>query len=93
MSNDTKHTPGPWESFGAAVHAENGREIIFGQHNTRSGSAEERDANAELIAAAPEMYEALGYARRLLESYDPLGAAEYSVLENIRAALAKAEGR
>ena len=52
------HTPGPWEAVGAGVYAENPdgcREIVFSQHNTRSGTREEQRANAQLIAAAPEL--------------------------------------
>jgi hypothetical protein len=55
-------TPGPWLAMGKAVYTESDnptREILWGGHNTRSASDEEKRANARLIAAAPEMYEAL----------------------------------
>ena len=57
-----KHTPGPWVAMGKAVYTESDnptREILWGGHNTRSASDEEKRANARLIAAAPEMYELL----------------------------------
>ena len=55
-------TPGPWVAMGKAVYTESdnpAREILWGGHNTRSASDEEKKANARLIAAAPAMYEAL----------------------------------
>ena len=54
-----RHTPGPWVAIGTGVYQADevgNREIIFGGHNTRSAdSGHEQVANAELIAAAPEM--------------------------------------
>ena len=50
-------------------------------------------ANAYLIAAAPELYDAL---RALVNSFKPLGldkAAPFSPLARARKALSKAEGR
>lgn len=59
MSKNVKHTPGPWKASGTSVYAETGREIIFGAYNMWLGEIEERKANARLIAAAPELLEAL----------------------------------
>jgi len=53
-------------------------------------SQEERQANALLIAAAPDMYEALKEARITLNILQPKGSA---VLREIDTALAKAEGK
>ena len=53
-----EHTPGPWEAIGTGVYAES-LEIVFGAHNTRSASDDEKRANARLIAAAPAMLAAL----------------------------------
>ena len=53
-------TPGPWVVMGKAVYTESDnptREILWGGHNTRSASDEEKRANARLIAAAPELLE------------------------------------
>ena len=80
---EVKHTPGPWEACGKAVHAETGREIVFGGHNTRSGSDEEQRANARLIAAAPELLEALKVA---------VSQASWTGITQAHAAIAKAEG-
>ena len=46
--------------MGKAVYTESDnptREILWGGHNTRSASDEEKRANARLIAAAPELLE------------------------------------
>ncbi|WP_148316759.1 hypothetical protein [Achromobacter xylosoxidans] len=65
----TNHTPGPWardtgSGFGCDVRAENGRKVAatWGINNgdpNRPAYRAECDANARLIAAAPELLEAL----------------------------------
>ena len=92
---EIKHTPGPWEACGKAVHAETGREIVFGSHNTRSGSDEEQRANARLIAAAPELLEACREVAEwldLLKQNYPDMAGLIRGCRKARAAIAKAEG-
>ena len=88
----TSYTPGPWEINGIAI--ESGFEVIaylreptHFQGDIRPGHKDEA-ANANLIAAAPELYEAL---EDLLESpyADPHGEKERMAA---RAALAKARG-
>ena len=67
-----KHTPGPWRKqgniiFGNAI----GTSVckLYTQHipNEKSGAVEER-ANAQLIAAAPDMLEALEIVFELIDS-------------------------
>lgn len=90
MSEEAKHTPGPWRTF-------NGTDV-FPDDDDREGSrhiadfdmshgipAEEKKANARLAAAAPDLLEALKYAGELLE-YGGFDMAK------INAAIAKAEG-
>lgn len=89
MSNKPKHTPGPWR-VGDAGHA------IFGPKDSGMypnapitivrGLANK--ANAALIAAAPEMLEALKQAKVRLEC----AGLNDSTLDVIKAALAKARG-
>lgn len=59
----TKHTPGPWYSTSSSeegtVHAANGQVIV--PHGDNSPA---KMANAQLIAAAPAMLEALEEIRR-----------------------------
>jgi len=66
----TQHTPGPWELITHERHGEtsnlamgvhipcgkgNGQHITFIQYDRQYPDMQERDANARLIAAAPEM--------------------------------------
>ena len=58
----TKHTPGPWEKQQALVeHCQNGiihtprGNYVIAWDSTASVCTDEHDANARLIAAAPEM--------------------------------------
>lgn len=107
-----KFTPGPWEVFfpvssGATrpgVDAANGPTIIlWGSPEDSEGVYGEGDGeavnNAHLIAAAPELYEAL----RAIQDFcdDPNGSEKPETLASglarllpaARAAIAKAEGR
>ena len=101
---EIKHTPGPWtvgetrrykhsggvDGTEVAVHygtAENrGNCIAFAYGHGARGDAE---ADARLIAAAPDLLEALKKARRyVVSSHEPVGAE----LDDIDAAIAKATG-
>lgn len=96
MNNMSAHTPGIWEAIGTAVHSTSGREIVFGAHMTRGADKVEQRANAKLIAAAPELLEAL---QVLLKRTAPGGPEKprdmkslISAYEQARAAIAKATG-
>lgn len=91
----TKWTPGPWhvaaltKSFG--VYAQDGTAIakVGGAYGV---GHDRRKADALLIAAATEMYEALNEAYRAF-SHDDEGAVwADTTIEKARAALAKARG-
>lgn len=94
-----KHTQGPWTSDKAGgVIAADGFSvgIAFQKASTRveyeEGGWLERDAvaNARLMAAAPELLEAL---RELLDSMDANGSCQYETLRAAgRDAIARAEG-
>jgi len=81
-----KHTPGPWKA-----HAEGG--TVFGELGLLIASTPDRNAeNARLIAAAPELLEAL-------ECLLSLGASEHfgkwddwEEVKAAKAAIAKAQG-
>lgn len=84
----TKHTPGPWHvvegklsKSALEVHADS-RAIC---ELWRRGNAKTELANARLIAAAPEMLEAL----RLIENEDMVVPADREI---IKAAIAMATG-
>ena len=114
---ETKYTPGPWqvEGYDPAHKESNGVQVVvvFSQthevarcrYNCCAGLPLERaDANARLIAAAPELVEALGeLCTDLAESHaEELDAAHYGDdpdsclycrhLAAARAAIAKATG-
>jgi len=89
----TKHTPGPWK-YGKELSARSGEWLIsmdVGERGrgmqiaeTRTGSGHE-NANARLIAAAPDLLNALTVLADACERMDiPVDAA--------RAAIAKARG-
>ncbi len=85
--SDTKFTPGPW-------HVANGVQIRSQQDQIakvwmmRNG---EGNANARLIAAAPELYEALHGTLDWLASYPGFGSEQAWL--KAHAALAKARGQ
>lgn len=53
----------------------------------------EQEANALLIASAPELLEACRGAKQLLDSLSMLTEEQESVLKNLEEAIAKAEGK
>lgn len=102
----SKHTPGPWvaddnEGFsvwkiysrmspsGSGIPGPFVAEVI--------GDSAEADANAHLIAAAPEMLDALKHIEFILENYKLNGYRADEILEKyleiVRHAIAKAEGK
>lgn len=87
-----KFTPGPWiycfRSAGTCVETESGRTVAVASPTPGVG---DYDANARLIAAAPEMYEALRALLDVSKTDDWNGSAKLDdALEAARAALAKA---
>lgn len=101
-----KHTPGPWahctEGFPRPdVRAANGRAVArtwmvcSGTPKTAAGyqaRCEEDRANARLIAAAPDLLEALKQIEPILTRMYGPQAAELPPMQVVRAAIAKAEG-
>ncbi len=84
-----KHTKGPWELF----ITPSGNSLIRGPKNERVATVSEFEelgpdevisANAKLIAAAPEMLEALETVERL--------TTDLKMLTGVRAAIKKAKG-
>lgn len=83
----TKHTPGPWtllpDNNGWTLHA-NGRDITTEAFDCT-------DDDARLIAAAPDLLDALKLARRALEDndIDEMMAGEFEIITD---AIVKATG-
>ena len=105
MTDQPKWTPGPWASD---YLDQNGQRVVSGQHieictcwHHSVGSIEkEMEANAHLIAAAPDLYAALEAAMAFIESHvgDPditdVMIRNYRTLQDLRPrdVLAKARG-
>lgn len=85
----TKHTRGPWfEKYGSQIYTDTALnpELNIATAN-RMGTRSEQEANARLIAAAPELLEALKSALTVLP--DSVGDFDRDKAE---AAIAKATG-
>lgn len=106
----TKHTPGPWsveDPMGPEllqIVANANAPVYEWRWIAQVGTEEPEDrfdvppdearANARLIAAAPEMYEALKAQDALMKSAGTISdAAIREATAKMRAAIAKAEGR
>jgi len=88
------HTPGPWsvvELTPNTVQTPSGRISVNWNATHDDGKRlNEAEANARLIAAAPELLDALELALEIIEATGP---GSYPVAEEqIRAAIAKAKG-
>ncbi len=91
----SKHTKAPWEWLGEKVFGDDGLTVCS---DVNGEDQETYEANARLIAAAPDLYEALQGLISLLDSGccaaairdedGPVGSA----MRLARAAIAKAEG-
>lgn len=76
------HTPGPWASLDrlensrTLTHITNGAHIVCTLGTTRTDGSLNHSANARLIAAAPQMLEALRAALEAMgDTYDARDAA------------------
>lgn len=99
MSNETKHTPGPWyahwghptTSRVASIKSPSryvGLEVADVYGTDERDLDNENTANAHLIAAAPELLEAL----EALEDAGYLNDIYAPTAEKVRAAITKARG-
>jgi len=96
---DTKHTPGPWKrNADGFLASPKGAEVVFSRkHQLIIGdSTPETEANARLIASAPDLLEALARIEKLLT---PTGEKHNNPALNVdlcaaiaSAAIAKARG-
>lgn len=96
---EKKFTPGPWSPHGTGL-ARSGKpefEIHWSKYGECVAEIVHGEADARLIAAAPELYEALEWAMRFVEqvraeSPAPKGGGEDIAYRKAQAALAKARG-
>ena len=95
--SETKFTPGPWSRNIKPAKKYNtifaGRNTHICQLSVLRLSDEEVEHNCNLIASAPEMYEALKATLQLnLHTYQN-GSIGAMVFDRIRSAIAKADGK
>jgi hypothetical protein len=83
-----KHTPGPWRASRKSVFVNDIHNRVVAEVVDRKDS---REANAHLLAAAPDLLAALQAARKWLVVNDDSRCQ--SDLKAVEAAIAKAEGR
>jgi hypothetical protein len=98
----TARTPGPWIYEYSPWKAQDGSEIpAFEVHRAEkvcdtneSCTVEEQEANARLIAAAPELYDALEHFFNIMHDYESslrMGYVKHA-MDMARAALTSAKG-
>lgn len=92
-----KHSPGPWNEHDGTIYSREGRRIAETAW-PENGTSDEVQGNAALIAAAPDMLEALKSAKAHMdyianETKRNWRQSDQTIYELISAAIAKAEGR
>lgn len=91
-------TKGPWNLDGCDVVSRSEDATICTIQWSGDGREAEDDANARLIAAAPEMAEMLEYCRRWFKRYEPTAGlitgdqTELPMLTSVKALLARING-
>ena len=96
-NNDARHTPGPWKAVEAAYNppgwlwVQNGPGALLADvHQNVNIPLDARNANARLMAAAPELLEAL---QEIITAADGEGWSQLDAgFTKARAAVAKALG-
>lgn len=90
-----KHTPGPWVAKGCAVTTSDPFTTFFTKESRCTDGTQR--ANAHLIAAAPDMLQALGTALETFEWAKREGGDQYrhaveDLTHVVKQAIAKAKG-
>lgn len=84
----SKHTPGPWVIINHQIGGADGKEV--GNAFAPGRPAVEQEANARLIAAAPDLLEALESI--LLIKPTPAQTLNWELYEAAQTAISKAKG-
>lgn len=93
---ETKFTTGEWKvtkqpcSLLVTVEEQNNKLFSVCQINTNQAKQGEAEANAKLIAAAPEMLDALMFMKRELEIYNRFNPDNHICAKQIEQAIKKA---
>ena len=95
----SEHTKGPWFADDSktytAINTDDGKHVAMANYSYAIQGSE-HDANARLIAAAPDMYDALKLCVEALTwnvGVEPLPTMELEAITKGRAALDKIEGK
>lgn len=101
MSNEIKHTPGPWlveqggcdgsGEFGINAHTNKGTFYVA----ETIGGLDEEEENARLIAAAPELLETLIHIEEYWnrdQNETAMANALWHIIDEARSAIVKARG-
>lgn len=88
---ESKHTPGPWKvnEYGN-VEQNNGAYHLVATCSGISSNLKERESNAQLIACAPEMLEALEHVIGEFEEFN--GELLLKTYEKLQSLVFKAKG-
>ena len=97
---ETKHTTGPWITFrcedGMEVLTKDAESICVVKHYGDPYDSKREEANARLIAAAPELLALMQDVLPILESMDHQreeGDEPMPLIDQVRATIAKATGK
>ena len=89
------HTPGPWyvkrNGVRSPVNSEDGRHIAMINYNPMTMPNEMHEANARLIAAAPEMLDILIDLQESAQYWSEYGAP-FDIVNRLTAVISKAKG-
>jgi hypothetical protein len=87
----SKHTPGPWQVYRRSIVTASDKSIVA--EIVVNGDQSETKSNAYLIAAAPNMLEALKQAKTAMLKTGPRPNTDDEIMHLLDAAIAKAEGK
>ena len=96
---DTKHTPGPWvwDEYYTGLDGANGQSVLiyidYEGMSIHGKTVAQSEANARLIAAAPELLEACIGLLQVQDGIPMTGLEATRKAVNARAAIAKAKGK
>ena len=88
----TKHTQSPWTLVGSTTISNADQSVGIANISTYSVGEDEAAANARLIAAAPDLLEALQMVDRIWSHDQTANLDPESPVAKIRATIAKATG-
>ena len=92
----SQHTQGPWTVENNSIYGNAGMIRPFIASVEDDHRDEETNANARLIAAAPDLLDALQWITRCASIRGPVGTTAYLIsdkrMAEVRAAIAKATG-